>query len=123
MIISAINLELIQPYIAQTKQEGMAGYSSNAEYYGGFIDNKLIGFTSIQYYGKKAKFNNHYIFKEYRGNGYFKEFLDFSIWKAKVNGCTEVIAACTKMSIKEYLKRGAIIEREYKICTNIKLTI
>lgn len=123
MIISAINLELIQPYIAQTKREGMAGYSSKAEYYGAFVENKLVGFTSIQYYGKKAKFNNHYIFKEHRGNGYFKELLEFSIWKAQLNGCTEVIAACTKMSIREYLKWGAVIEREYKICTNIKLTI
>jgi predicted GNAT family acetyltransferase len=123
MIISAINLELIQPYISQTKREGMAGYSNKAEYYGAFINNDLIGFTSIQYYNKKAKFNNHYIFKEHRGNGYFKELLDFSINTVKANGCTEVIASCTNMSLNEYLKRGAIIEKEYKICTNIKLAI
>lgn len=123
MIIMPISLNVIQPYVTQTKKEGMAGYSNKADYYGAFVDNQLVGFTSIQYYGKKAKFNNHYIFKEFRGNEYFKMLLDYSIVKAKANGCTEVVAACTKMSLREYLNRGAIIEREYKICTNIKLSI
>ena len=123
MIILPISLHMIAPYIKQTQKEGMAGYSERAIYYGGFVNDTLIGFTSIQYYNNKAKFNNHYIFKDYRGNGYFKKLLDFSILEAKSKGCNEVIAACTKMSLPEYLKRGAVIEKEYKICTNIKLHI
>lgn len=123
MIISKISLELIQPYIAQTKKEGMAGYSNKANYYGCYIDNQLVGFASIQFYNKKAKFNNTYVFKEFRRKGYFKELLDFRIKEAKSNGCTHIVAACTKMSLPEYIKRGAIIERQYKICTNIKLAI
>jgi len=123
MTISAINLELIKSYIPQTKREGLAGYSNKANYYGAFIDNKLIGFCSIQYYNKTAKFNNLYIFKEHRRNGYFRELLDFRIKEAKANNCTNIIASCTKMSLPEYLNRGAIITREYKICTNIKLAI
>lgn len=123
MIIEQISLQEITPYIKATQREGMAGYSKNAIYYGGYVDNQLVGFTSIQYYNKKAKFNNHYIFHLYRGNGYFKQLLEFSISQAKEKGCTEIVAACTKMSLNEYLKRGAVIEREYKICTNIKLAI
>lgn len=123
MIISAIKLELIQPYIAETKREGMAGYSNKAEYYGGFVDNKLIGFTSIQLYGKKAKFNNSYVFKEYRGNGYYKKLLDYRIELVKQMGCNEIVASCTKMSLPEFLKRGAVIEKEFKICTNVKIKL
>ena len=123
MIIIPISLNIIESYISETKKEGMAGYSNKANYFGCYIDNQLVGFASIQYYNKKAKFNNTYVFKEFRRNGYFRELLDFRIKEAKSNGCTHIVAACTKMSLPEYIKRGAIIEREYKICTNIKLTI
>jgi predicted acetyltransferase len=123
MTIRLITLESVKPYILETKKEGMAGYSRFAAYYGAFEGDELVGFTSIQKFGNKAKFNNHYIFPQHRGKGYFKQLLDFSLDKVKSLGFTEVVAACTKMSIKEYLKRGATVEKEFKICTNVKLKI
>lgn len=121
--IKPIKLSDINEYIAQTKREGMAGFSEKAHYYGAYVNDVLVGFTSIQYFANKVKFNNHYIFNEYRGRGYFRQMLNFSINTARSKGYNLVEAACTKMSINEYIKRGAVIIREYKICTNIKLEI
>lgn len=123
MEIKRIDLESIMLYIPLTKKEGMAGFSDKAVYYGAFVGEVLVGFTSIQYYSNKAKFNNHYIFKSHRGKGYFKRLLDFSIQEAKSVGCNTIVAACTQMSLAEYIKRGATIEKVYKICTNIKMII
>jgi hypothetical protein len=77
-----IPLSVIAEYIPLTKAEGMAGYSTRAEYYGLFTDpgdygnlGVMVAFTSIQYYSGKAKFNNHFVFKPFRGRGYFKQML------------------------------------------------
>jgi len=123
MIIKQIPLDYIKQYIAETKREGMAGYSEKAIYYGAFLDDILVGFSSIQFYSDKAKFNNSYIFKEYRGMGYYKKLLDFRFNEARMNGCKSIVASCTKMSIREFIKRGAIIEKEFKICTNVKIIL
>ena len=119
-----ISLLSLEPYIKQTQKEGMAGYSEKAAYFGAYVDNIMVGFTSIQPYATKTcKFNNHYIFPEFRGNGHFKAMLDWSIWKAKETGYDYAVAACTSMSIKQYLKRGAVVTKTFKICTNVKLPL
>jgi GNAT superfamily N-acetyltransferase len=122
-MIKRINLDDIRHFTSMTKKEGMAGFSERAEYYGYFFENRLCGFTSIQFYGKKAKFNNHYVFKEYRGIGIFKAMFEFSYEYCKEIGCQKIVAACTAMSLPYYLSRGAKVVKEYKICTNVELDI
>lgn len=122
--IKPIELRTIAGYIPLTKAEGMAGYSDKAKYYGLFSDmGVLIGFTSIQFYSTKAKFNNHYIFKPFRRKGMFKQLMDFSIEVCKQRGIKEIVATCTAMSLPEYLKRGATITKQYKRYTAITLSI
>jgi predicted GNAT family acetyltransferase len=123
--IEPISLDLIRQYIAQTKREGMAGYSEKADYYGAFFNGELAGFTSIQYYGnQKVKFNNHYVFRNFRGRGVFKEMFAFSLQKIITEGYKTIIASCTSMSLNYYRKHGAVVTKYHKICTDviIKLT-
>lgn len=117
--IQKIPLDSIRIYISETKKEGMAGFSENAEYFGLFTDNILAGFTSIQQYGiNKVKFNNHYILKEYRGRGYFKLLFSFSKEYAKGR---KIIATCTEMSLQHYLSNGAKITKQYKHYTSVEI--
>lgn len=114
-------------------------FSNHTEYYG-IYDNdcigclqcmpncnrgeeKLIGITGIVFLKDKAKLKNHYILPEYRGRGYFKKALDWSIEMVKTKGIHIIEANCTDMSINEYLKRGAKIIKEYKICKQVILEI
>lgn len=118
--IEPITLDSIRQFIPQTKREGMAGYSEKAHYYGVFVGGELAGFTSIQYYGnKKAKFNNHYVFRNYRGRGIFKLMFNFSLHKIMQEGYKTVIASCTSMSLNYYRKHGAQVTKYHKICTDV----
>lgn len=122
--IKEISLKDISEYIPLTKAEGMAGFSTHAIYYGVFSDmNVLIGFTSIQYYSGKAKFNNHFIFKPFRKKGLFKQLMDYSIMKCRDKGIHTIVATCTAMSLPEYLKRGASITKQYKKYTAVTLSV
>lgn len=122
--IEGITLDSIRQYIPQTKREGMAGYSEKAEYYGAFVNGELAGFTSVQYYGnKKVKFNNHYVFRNYRGKGIFKEMFNFSYAKIVKEGYDTIIASCTSMSLNYYRKQGAVVTKYHKICTDVMIKI
>lgn len=122
--IKPITLDSISQYIPQTKREGMAGYSEKAEYYGAFINGELAGFRSIQYYGnKKAKFNNMYVFRDFRGRGIFKAMFQFALEKAKEKGCETIVASCTSMSLNYYRKQGAVVTKYHKICTDVMIKI
>lgn len=105
------------------KLEGMAGWSKDAQYWGWFEDGKIVATTSIQLFSNKAKFNNHFVLKEYRGRGIFKKLFSFSIKHVQRNGINKVEAACTDMSLPYYLKNGAKVTRKYKICTNVVINL
>lgn len=123
-MIKVISLDEIRQYIPKTKTEGMAGYSERAHYYGIYDEaGTIVGFTSILWFSHKAKFNNHYIFPEYRCKGYFKEALDFSIERVRISGRDVIEATCTKMSLREYMKRGARIVKSYKKYTAVKIDL
>lgn len=120
--IKPITLDSIRQYIAQTKREGMAGYSEKAHYFGAFVGDELAGFTSIQYYGnQKVKFNNHYVFRNFRGRGIFKEMFTFSLQKIMIEGYKTIIASCTSMSLNYYRKHGAVVTKYHKICTDVMI--
>lgn len=123
MIIKKIQFNLIESFVNKAKEEKLC-FSNDTEYYGIFnFENVLLGFTGIVFYKNKAKFKNHYVLPDYRGNGYFKELLDFSIDEVRKRGIKKVSANCTDMSINEYLKRGAKIVKEYKVCKQVILEI
>lgn len=96
--ITKKDIELIIPL---GEKEGLS-FCNNTKYYGLYKNGILVAISGILSYKNKYIFKNHYVFTNERGKGYFKEMLNFllSNYKGKIE------ATCTKMSIREYLKRG-----------------
>lgn len=138
MIIKPIEKNDFEFLIKDAEKEKIY-FSNHTEYYGIYddeclgclqcmpncnrVEQKLIGITGIVFSKNKAKFKNHYILPEYRGKGYFKKALDWSIELVRNKGIHIVEANCTDMSINEYLKRGAKIVKEYNVCKQVILEI
>jgi predicted acetyltransferase len=108
--------------VEESKRSNLC-FNNNTDYYLLLKDNVEVGFTGFQYYKDKVVFKNHYIYNEYRGKGYFKEMLDISIDMIKKNGYKKIEATCTKMSINEYIKRRAVIIKEYKLFTKVIINL
>ncbi len=113
MKIEKIKEPLSSSLISCSKKEGLT-FCKSTDYYGLFDSDNLLAITGIIWYSNKAIFKNHYVFPEHRGNGYFKILLDYSIELVKERDINKIEATCTNMSIREYLKRGAKIIKEYK---------
>lgn len=122
MNIVVLEKKDIEKIISQSRKEGLV-FCKNTNYYGIIENNNLVAITGILLYSNKAIFKNHYVLSEYRGNGYFKKLLDYSISIIKEKGIKKIEATCTNMSIKEYLKRGAKIIKEYKNYKKILLEL
>jgi len=105
---------------ALAAKEDMAGWSKNAEYYFVLYNEVIAGVTSLQYWSTKIKFNNHYVYKEYRGKGLFKFMFEFSMKNARFSRCKYIEATCTSMSIDHYLKNGFQIVKEFKLYYGVK---
>jgi predicted acetyltransferase len=116
-MIKEINIADIKEYIKEAQNYGLL-FSNKTNLYALYIENKIVGFTGIIFYKEKAIFKNHYILKEHRGNGYFKQLLDFSLKKTKDKKIIE--ATCTSMSINEYLKRGFKIIQTYRLYKKVR---
>lgn len=106
----------IDEHVKSAKREGLV-FNPNTKLYLLIDGATLVGFTGIQKIGKKYVFKNHYVLPKYRGRGYFKQMLDFSLNKTK--GYL-IEATCTNMSIREYIKRGFRAIRQYKKYTKMQ---
>ena len=90
-------------------------FSSSTTYFGLYLNEVLVGVTGIVFMKSKVIFKNHYIPAELRGRGYFKTLLSWSMNYVLVAQDYKVIeATCTKMSIREYLKKGFTPIKHYK---------
>jgi len=113
MVIKSININEYQDYINLSKKEGLM-FCGNTKLFGLFIDNKIVGFTGVLFVKNKVIFKNHFVLHEYRGMGYFKYLLEFSIKLIQNMGYKTIEANCTPMSIKEYIKRGFDVVKIYR---------
>jgi N-acetylglutamate synthase-like GNAT family acetyltransferase len=118
-MIKKIIISEIDKYLPYAKKNGLI-FCNKTTLYGLYVNNEIVAFTGIIFYKNKAIFKNHYVPIKNRGNGYFKTLLEYSI-----NLCSEmkinvIEATCTKMSIKEYLKRGFQITKQYKLYTKVR---
>lgn len=77
-------------------------------------DDVLVGMTGIVWFRGHGKFKNHYVTPAARGRRLFRYMRDVSIALARGRECAYVEATCTPMSIREYLRRGAMPGRSYK---------
>jgi len=104
-------------------REDMAGWSEKAIYYAVIVNGVYAGVSSIQYWSTKVKFNNHYVFPEYRGNGLFKMMFDYIMLEAKKSKGKYIEATCTSMSIDYYVKNGFEVIKEFKKFYGVKKTL
>lgn len=109
----------IESYKSEAIKSGLV-FCKNGIFYGLYNNNELLAFTCILFYKNKAIFKNHYVPEKNRGKGYFKILLDFSIKICKELNIKIVEATCTKMSIKEYYKRGFIDKKKFKYYTKVR---
>ena len=92
-----------------------------ANYYFYVADGEVVGFHGVIIYTNKVISQMNYVLSGHRGKGYFKQMLDKHM-KLAVNKLS-IEATCTKMSIREYLKRGFKPVKQYKEYTKVRLVL
>lgn len=112
----------IEPYLAETEKLGLS-FCNATEYYGRYDGGKLVAFTGILWYAKKAVFKNHYVLPDYRRHGYFKDLFRYSMIAVRERGIKVVEANCSAMSLPLYIKMGAKITKQYKDWTQVQLKL
>lgn len=112
----------IDPYLAETEKLGLS-YCGATQYYGRYHEGKLVAFTGVLWYSKKAVFKNHYVLPDYRHHGYFKELFRYSMIAVRERGIKLVEANCSAMSLPLYIKMGAKITKQYKDWTQVQLKL
>jgi len=112
----------IDPYLAETEKLGLS-YCGATQYYGRYHEGKLVAFTGVLWYSKKAVFKNHYVLPDYRHHGYFKELFRYSMIAVRERGIKIVEANCSAMSLPLYIKMGAKITKQYKDWTQVQLKL
>lgn len=105
------------PYKKEAEKCGLC-FCKSTTLFGLFIDNELVAYTGIIFQKNKAIFKNHYVPDQYRGKGYFKKLLDFSLEVTKDKKIIE--ATCTKMSLNQYIKSGFKVIKQYKLYTKVR---
>jgi hypothetical protein len=118
-MIKKIIISEIDKYIPYAKKNGLI-FCNKTTLYGLYVNNEIAAFTGIIFYKNKAIFKNHYVPIKNRGNGYFKTLLEYSIKLCLEMKINVIEATCTKMSIKEYLKRDFKISKQYKLYTKVR---
>lgn len=98
-------------------------YTDKTSYFKLMVDNQVIGFTGFIVYKNKLVFKNSFIHPDHRRKGYFAQIQDFRIDKARKVGVKFIEATCTKMSLPDYIKRGASVLKEYKLYTKVRLDV
>lgn len=121
-MIKTITKADIDPYLAETEKLGLS-YCGATQYYGRYADGKLVAFTGILWYAKKAVFKNHYVLPDYRHHGYFKELFRYSMIAVRERGIKLVEANCSQMSLPLYIRMGAKITKQYKDWTQVQLKL
>lgn len=116
MTIRAIPFEAIARYKNADKN---LAFCKNTDYFGLYDSGVFVGFAGLLLYPNKAVDKNIYVLPDYRGNGYFKAWLDWRAEYLKRNGINKIEATCTAMSLREYLKRGAVVVKRYRLYTKV----
>jgi GNAT superfamily N-acetyltransferase len=89
------------------------------------VADRAIGICGMMWKKPRPRLKNAYITPAYRGRGYYARMLDFRLELARRRGCLEVEATCTRRSLPEMMRRGAVYVRHYKglDVTSIRLFI
>lgn len=94
----------------EMQQEGLL-FSNNTKYIGIIDGNELVSVGGVIEYKNHILIKSLYTVPSHRGKGYFKTILN-DIMNMYSNKTMK--AACTKYSIRFFLRRGFEVAREYK---------
>jgi len=78
------------------------------------VDDRPIGMCGMIWKKPRPRLKNAFITPAYRGRGYYARMLDFRLELARRRGYIEVEATCTRRSLPEMMRRGAVYVRHYK---------
>lgn len=106
-------------YIIEAKKSGLV-FCNNTIMYGIYNNDVMVGFCGMLLNKKKATFKNIFVLQEFRGNGYFKNLLTYMIVLCQQMGIKVIEATCTKMSFNEFIKRGFVPIKKYKLYTKVR---
>lgn len=84
-----------------------------------FSNKRPIAFSAIKIEKDKLFFTSDYVVPEKRNKGFHDAILKERIKWAKENNFKKIYADCTKKCVKNYLKNGFKINKEYKDWTNV----
>lgn len=105
----------------------MKGYpiltDENTVWFTAFSSKSLIGFGAITIKGEAMLFTNDYTIEEHRGKGVNLELIKKRVEYCKAKGFKKAIADCTHMSVKNYVKCGFKVVKEFKEWTKVELEL
>ena len=79
---------------------------------------EVIGIFGVLEYANKYVFKNIYVPIKHRGKGYYKDLLSIFLNTYKDK---PIEATCTKMSIREFLRKGFKVIKKYNNdCTKVR---
>jgi len=121
MIIS-ITANAIEQYKIDAIKLGLH-FCQKTHYWGYYYEKELKGFTGILWYKHKAVFKNHFVPLKYRRQGVFADLFNFSVSQVKQAHIAIIEANCSKESLPLYLKKGAVITKQYKDWTKVQINL
>ena len=123
-MIRKSTLNDLLPYKHDAERAGLC-FSKNTHYFAYFINpsGPLYGFIGVIRYKKKAIIKNIYVIPKARGIGIFKQLLNFVISDLNRQNIFNIEATCTKMSIREFERRGFKPIKQYKHYTKVRLEV
>ena len=123
-MIRKSTLNDLLPYKHDAERAGLC-FSKNTQYFVYLVNpsSHIYGFIGVLIYKKKAVIKNIYVLPEVRGNGIFKQLLNFMISDLLRQNIFNIEATCTKMSIREFERRGFKPIKQYKHYTKVRLEV
>jgi GNAT superfamily N-acetyltransferase len=122
-MIRKVTLNDLLPYKIDAEKAGLC-FAKNTLYFAYVASPNIIsGFVGVLMYRNKAVIKNIYVLPEVRGNGIFKQLLNFIILDLNRQNIFNIEATCTKMSIREFERRGFKSIKQYKHYTKVRLEV
>ena len=108
--------------LPEAKKTGLT-FCNSTEYYAFYHDANIVAITGLVWYKNKAVFKNSFVLPKHRGYGIYRTMFDFRLQLAKSRNIRTIEATCTKMSLKLWLDKGAVLIKQYKLYSKVQLPI
>jgi len=112
----------IDSFLPEAKKAGLI-FCNSTEYYAFYHDEQIVAITGLVWYKNKVVFKNSFVLPKHRGCGIYKNLFDFRLQLAKSRNIRTIQATCTKMSLKLWLDKNAVIIKQYKLYSKVQLLI